>query len=82
LRRRHVRAAGHVRAARYLALAANPAAAAFYDTLAQFYCKAYLRWIDSITRRPDLRAARIAMWGSRMRPLALIWAFMRLARIR
>jgi hypothetical protein len=42
------------------ALEANPAAAAFFDTLAQFYCKAYLRWIDATTRRPDLRAARIA----------------------
>jgi hypothetical protein len=42
------------------ALAASPAAAAFFDTLAQFYRKAYLRWIDSTTRRPDLRAARIA----------------------
>jgi hypothetical protein len=42
------------------ALDADPAAAAFYDTLAQFYRKAYLRWIDSTTRRPDLRAARIA----------------------
>jgi hypothetical protein len=42
------------------ALAANPAAAAFFDTLAQFYRKAYLRWIDATTRRPDLRAARVA----------------------
>jgi hypothetical protein len=42
------------------ALAANPAAAAFFDTLAQFYRKAYLRWIDSTTRRPEVRAARIA----------------------
>ncbi len=42
------------------ALAANPAAATFFDTLAQFYRKAYLRWIDATTRRPDLRAARIA----------------------
>ena len=42
------------------ALAASPAAGAFFDTLAQFYRKAYLRWIDSTTRRPDLRAARIA----------------------
>ena len=41
------------------ALAANPAAAAFFDTLAQFYRKAYLRWIDATTRRPGLRAARI-----------------------
>jgi len=42
------------------ALAADPAAGAFFDTLAQFYRQAYLRWIDSTTRRPDLRAARIA----------------------
>jgi Bacteriocin-protection, YdeI or OmpD-Associated/Domain of unknown function (DUF1905) len=41
------------------ALEANPAAAAFFDTLAQFYRKAYLRWIDATTRRPELRAARI-----------------------
>jgi bacteriocin resistance YdeI/OmpD-like protein/uncharacterized protein DUF1905 len=42
------------------ALEASPAAAAFFDTLAQFYRKAYLRWIDGTTRRPDMRAARIA----------------------
>jgi uncharacterized protein YdeI (YjbR/CyaY-like superfamily) len=42
------------------ALTANPAAGAFFDTLAQFYRKAYLRYIDATTRRPDLRAARIA----------------------
>jgi uncharacterized protein YdeI (YjbR/CyaY-like superfamily) len=42
------------------ALEANPAAAAFFDTLAQFYRKAYLRYIDATTRRPELRAARIA----------------------
>jgi Bacteriocin-protection, YdeI or OmpD-Associated/Domain of unknown function (DUF1905) len=42
------------------ALAASPAAGAFFDTLAQFYRKAYLRYIDATTRRPDLRAARIA----------------------
>ena len=42
------------------ALEANPRAAAFFDTLAQFYRTAYLRWIDATTRRPDLRAARIA----------------------
>ena len=42
------------------ALEASPAAAAFFDTLAQFYRKAYLRWIDATTRRPELRAARIA----------------------
>lgn len=42
------------------ALDASPAAGAFFDTLAQFYRKAYLRWIDATTRRPDVRAARIA----------------------
>jgi Bacteriocin-protection, YdeI or OmpD-Associated/Domain of unknown function (DUF1905) len=42
------------------ALAANPAAGAFFDTLAQFYRKAYPSWIDATTRRPDLRSARIA----------------------
>jgi uncharacterized protein YdeI (YjbR/CyaY-like superfamily) len=42
------------------ALAASPAAGAFFDTLAQFYRKAYLRYIDATTRRPDLRAARIS----------------------
>ncbi len=42
------------------ALAASPAAGACFDTLAQFYRKAYLRYIDATTRRPDLRAARIA----------------------
>jgi hypothetical protein len=41
------------------ALAASLQAAAFFDVLAQFYRKAYLRWIDA-TRRPDVRAARIA----------------------
>jgi hypothetical protein len=42
------------------ALGANPGAAEFFDTLAQFYRKAYLSWINATTRRPDLRAARIA----------------------
>jgi hypothetical protein len=42
------------------ALEANLAAGAFFDTLAQFYRKAYLRYIDATTRRPDVRAARIA----------------------
>ncbi|KOV78085.1 hypothetical protein ADL03_40880 [Nocardia sp. NRRL S-836] len=42
------------------ALDADPAAAAFFDSLAQFYRRAYLRWIDGAARRPELRAARIA----------------------
>jgi hypothetical protein len=41
------------------AFEANPAAAAFFDALAQFYRRAYLRWVDATKRRPDLRAARI-----------------------
>jgi len=42
------------------ALDANPAAGQFFDALAQFYRKAYLRWIDGTRRKPQLRAERIA----------------------
>jgi hypothetical protein len=42
------------------ALDAVPEAGAFFDSLAQFYRRAYLRWIDGTKRRPELRAARIA----------------------
>jgi hypothetical protein len=42
------------------ALDASPAAGAFFDSLAQFYRRAYLRWIDGTKRRPDERARRIA----------------------
>jgi uncharacterized protein YdeI (YjbR/CyaY-like superfamily) len=42
------------------ALAANPDAEAFFDSLAQFYRWAYLRWIDATKRRPEQRAERIA----------------------
>ncbi len=42
------------------ALAANPAAAAFFDSLAQFYRLAYLRWIEATKRRPEQRPLRIA----------------------
>ena len=38
-------------------------------------CLDYLDWL----RWPG---GFLCLWGSRMRPLALIWAFMRLARIR
>jgi hypothetical protein len=41
------------------ALAADPVAGACFDSLAQFYRKAYLRWIDGTKRRPDVRAQRI-----------------------
>jgi hypothetical protein len=42
------------------ALERSPVAGAFFDGLAQFYRKAYLRWIDGTRRRPDERARRIA----------------------
>ncbi|MGH8776827.1 MAG: YdeI/OmpD-associated family protein [Jiangellaceae bacterium] len=42
------------------ALRAEPEAGAFFDSLAQFYRGAYLRWIDATKRRPVLRAERIA----------------------
>jgi DNA-binding transcriptional LysR family regulator len=42
------------------ALAASPRAAAFFDSLAQFYRRGYLRWIDATVRRPEQRPVRIA----------------------
>lgn len=42
------------------ALDASPTAGAFFDSLAQFYRNAYLRWIDATKRRPDQRPVRIA----------------------
>lgn len=42
------------------ALDADPQAGMFFDALAQFYQRAYLRWIDATTRRPEERARRIA----------------------
>jgi hypothetical protein len=42
------------------ALAADPAAGAFFDGLAQFYRKGYLRWIEATKRRPEQRPARVA----------------------
>ena len=41
------------------ALDADPAAGAFFDGLAQFYRKAYLRWVEATKRKPELRAQRI-----------------------
>jgi hypothetical protein len=43
------------------ALDANPEAGRFFDSLAQFYRKAYLRWIDATRRSPQLRAERISV---------------------
>ena len=42
------------------ALAADARAGEFFDSLAQFYRRAYLRYIDATKRRPDQRAARIS----------------------
>lgn len=42
------------------ALAASPEAGAYFDSLAQFYRKTYLRWIDATRRRPEERPVRIA----------------------
>lgn len=42
------------------ALKAEPEAGRFFDGLASFYRKAYLKWIDATKRRPDVRAERIA----------------------
>jgi hypothetical protein len=42
------------------ALHAEPEAAKFFDGLASFYRKNYLRWIDATKRRPEVRAERIA----------------------
>jgi hypothetical protein len=42
------------------ALEAEPDAAAFFDSLAQFYRRGYLRWIDATKLRPEVRPERIA----------------------
>ena len=42
------------------ALQAEPEAATFFDGLASFYRKNYLRWIDATKRSPETRRQRIA----------------------
>jgi hypothetical protein len=42
------------------ALEENPAAGEFFDSLAQFYRKGYLRWIEATRRSPQRRAVRVA----------------------
>jgi len=49
------------------ALEAEPEAAAFFDSMAQFYRKGYLRWIDATRRSPETRAHRIAETVRRLR---------------
>jgi hypothetical protein len=41
------------------ALKKAPKALAFFDDLAQFYRKGYVRWIDATKRKPQERARRI-----------------------
>jgi hypothetical protein len=42
------------------ALEADPRAGASFDALAQFYRRAFLRWIDATKRKPEQRRIRIA----------------------
>ncbi|MGV3722543.1 MAG: YdeI/OmpD-associated family protein [Actinomycetota bacterium] len=44
------------------ALDAEPEAGAFFDALATFYRKGYLKWLDGASRRPELRKQRIQEW--------------------
>ena len=44
------------------ALAAEPEAARFFEGLAQFYRKAYLKWLDGAKRRPALRQKRLSQF--------------------
>lgn len=41
------------------ALDAEPEAGVFFDSLATFYRKGYLRWLDGAARRPEAYAERI-----------------------
>ena len=41
------------------ALEAEPEAGAFFDSLATFYRKGYLRWLEGAARRPQVRTERI-----------------------
>jgi bacteriocin resistance YdeI/OmpD-like protein/uncharacterized protein DUF1905 len=41
------------------ALEAEPEAGVFFDSLATFYRKGYLRWLDGASRRPAVREERI-----------------------
>ena len=42
------------------ALSGRPEAKSAFDSLATFYRKGWLRWIDATKRRPEVRAGRIA----------------------
>jgi hypothetical protein len=48
------------------ALEASPRAAQFFDSLAQFYRRGYLRWIDATKRSPEMRQQRITTMVERL----------------
>lgn len=56
------------------ALDAEPEARAFFESLATFYRKGYLRWLEGSARRPEVRRERIREWidllkaGKKSRP--------------
>lgn len=56
------------------ALEAEPQARAFFESLATFYRKGYLRWLEGSARRPEVRRERIREWidllkaGKKSRP--------------
>jgi hypothetical protein len=41
------------------ALSAEPDAQRFFESLAQFYRKAYMKWLDGARRRPEVRRQRV-----------------------
>lgn len=49
------------------ALEANPDAGAFWDSLATFYRKGYLRWLEGAARRPAVREERVQQWVELLR---------------
>lgn len=49
------------------ALDADLEAGAFFDSLATFYRKGYLRWLDGSGRRPELRKQRVEEWVQLLR---------------
>ena len=42
------------------ALESEPEAKIFFESLATFYRKGYLRWLEGAARRPEVRRARVA----------------------
>lgn len=44
------------------ALAASPVAAEFFQSLATFYRKGYLKWLAGAAKRPEVRRERVREW--------------------